>query len=300
MLSSSDPNAHATLLTFYTDLLRFWSIQFNPKNRNREGGSTQQEVQQAFTALATHATYLSSASIASNNTSSPTSTILSLYEMLADAALTSSSTNKRHLVPLILPPATVVYELALSSSLADHARLCALLATCKRAFELGTKAGFRHPQSVAGHINTFVMDLCNLLWRGKAFAPPSVAATATAAGFLAPQSVLPSLGSYLTDLEPDYALATAFDLSHNPLLASIAAAVLSELELEVGASDSQGARHAGPATVRSLTMLSRDGGADIPWKTYRVRVLEWLEERGVAGVKTLMFATMKELINTTA
>ena len=55
-------------------------------------------------------------------------------------------------------------------------------------------------------------------------------------------------------------------------------------------------RHAGPVTQRSLALLGQNGGVKVNWSDYRLDVLQWLADRGVDGVRDLMFRTMKLLM----
>ncbi|OJD31534.1 mis6 domain-containing protein [Diplodia corticola] len=122
---------------------------------------------------------------------------------------------------------------------------------------------------------------------------------------------------------PDYTLASLFGLSHNALTAPLALATLRDLEaahLAAAAAAShdndnndndapqppppQPPRHPpGPVTQRTLHRLARSGaggGMELSWKAYRVRVLEWLAEHGVRGLRDFMFVTMKDLMKEAA
>jgi centromere protein I len=56
--------------------------------------------------------------------------------------------------------------------------------------------------------------------------------------------------------------------------------------------------HQGPVSGRSLEVLKRKGGVSVNWDGaagYKVFVLNWLAERGLGGIRDLMFATVTEL-----
>jgi centromere protein I len=47
-----------------------------------------------------------------------------------------------------------------------------------------------------------------------------------------------------------------------------------------------------------LEVLKRKGGVSVDWEGpngYKVMVLQWLDERGLSGIKDLMFATVVNL-----
>jgi centromere protein I len=59
--------------------------------------------------------------------------------------------------------------------------------------------------------------------------------------------------------------------------------------------------HTGPVGEKSLALLKKEGGVGVDWEGangYKVFVLQWLNERGLGGIKSLMFATVTNLKNT--
>jgi centromere protein I len=59
--------------------------------------------------------------------------------------------------------------------------------------------------------------------------------------------------------------------------------------------------HTGPVGEKSLALLKKEGGVGVDWEGangYKVFVLQWLNERGLGGIKDLMFATVTNLKNT--
>ncbi len=144
---------------------------------------------------------------------------------------------------------------------------------------------------MVGKLNGYLMDICNLLFRSRAFNTTDP----NAMGCLLPSSTLPVLESYLSALSPTYDLSTPFSLSYNPILAALSLAAFRDLE--EASQPAEGIRHAGgPVNEKSLTALAEDGGLSLGWKDYRLRVMEWLAERGVEGVGELMGCTMKGLM----
>ena len=91
-------------------------------------------------------------------------------------------------------------------------------------------------------------------------------------------------------------------LSNNPWLASLSAAawrVMEESQIEKEGFDRDTIRyHQGPVSERSLEVLKKKGGVIVNWKGvqgYKVMALNWLADRGLGGLRDLMFATVKEL-----
>jgi centromere protein I len=88
-----------------------------------------------------------------------------------------------------------------------------------------------------------------------------------------------------------------FGLSLHPLLSGISRSSFAELEEAAALSEGPlEERHSGPVSLRSLVVLSNDGGLDISWEDYRIQVLDWMEKRGLGGVKELMQAIVKNMV----
>lgn len=137
------------------------------------------------------------------------------------------------------------------------------------------------------------MDVCNLLWRSRAFNTTDT----NALGCFLPFPVLQSLRAYTDGLAPPQTLSTLFSLSHNISLGALSIAIFRELEDKaVESGDEVRTRHAGPITQRTLAALSMEGGVAVSWADYRLEVLKWLADRGAEGIRQLMFCTMKLLI----
>ncbi|GME27792.1 Mis6 domain-containing protein [Neofusicoccum parvum] len=316
IVSSGTPDAYDRLLGFYTSLVQNWNHAANssPETCHASDYTSQTE---DFTALTVHTsnTILSLLTSQNHTPLTTTTSILTYYTTLS----TLSST----LTPLTIPSAPTLYTLLFQPSLATLSHLCTLLATYKRAFEADLHepgSGATLPRAVTNAFNGYLMDVANLLWRSRAL----TAADPNAMACLCPPSVAAALNAHLATLPPilipdhdhddgdgaptlapapgtgpDYALPSHFGLANNALTAPLAAAALRDLEDAARASS----RHPpGPVTQRSLYRLARSngGGLELSWKAYRVRVLEWLAEHGVQGVRDFMFVTMKDLMREAA
>jgi centromere protein I len=139
------------------------------------------------------------------------------------------------------------------------------------------------------------MDICNCIWRGKAFNSTDP----NALGCLIPLSLNSSLTRYVTSLdirvgEQAIGLGFLFGLSFSPLLARFAISFMREKEDEN--EETIVKRHAGPVTAGSLKILEAEGGLELSWADYRLGVLRYLEAQGIPGVGEMMYNTMKHLM----
>jgi centromere protein I len=288
-LIQSNHEAYEMILQMYTDLFRHWVTQ-NTAHSNTTALSASE--QKHIVDLAAHVSelclsVLSSIPPASN--SPVVSSILTFFEVLSTSSIP-------RVIPIILPPPHLTFLLAMQSSITTLARTCGMLASYKHAFDTHpTPISAYYPTSMTNRFNGYLMDTCNLLWRSRAL----LTTDANSLGFFCHATVREALNSYMISVDRDYAVAFAFGISHNTLLASLSAAAWRSMEeamIEKEGYDSNAVnRHKGPVTQRSLAVLGKEGGVDVTWKQYRVQVLKWLEERACGGVKSLMFATMTGL-----
>jgi centromere protein I len=196
----------------------------------------------------------------------------------------------------------LVYTLFFSPGISTLSRLCAVLATYKRAFEsavtqpaspsAGDSPAEAYPKEYVSHFNGFLMDVCNCLWRSRAFNTGDV----NALGCLLPAEVGGRLAAYVAGLDTGLQLSSLFNLSYSPVLALQSITYLRELEDKADEERGLSARHAGPVTQKSLLQLGRDGGVEMAWAAYRLGVLRYLEDAGVGGVSELMYNTMRHLM----
>lgn len=269
-----------TLFEFYTNLAQRWilTIEDNPTHK------------QSYDDLAQHVSTLTQSAISSNQSSS--SAILTFYERTADAT-SSSITLGRYYLPLCLPPASLLYQLAMTHSLTNLSRICAVLTIYKIALETQIKFTTSFHADSTRTLNGFLMDICNLLWRSRAL----TTSDANSFGCLCSEDMASELQLYIYQVNREYTLAKSFDFSHHSLLASLSRTAIANFETQ--AEKEVGdivLSHAGPVTQQSLVVLGNQGGLEMSWKEYRVMMLGYLEERGLNGFKKLMFATMKDLM----
>jgi centromere protein I len=275
-----------SLLKFYTLLLRRWTVAIEVS------GHLDSLPWASIPELIQHANRLA---LTLTQTSSTVSTYLAILDFFAATSRLYSNPEILKHLEITIPPAILVYILFFSPSLAVMSRLCGVVVAYKRALEVIMSPRFprelsQHEKPQVNVFNGFLMDLCNCLWRGRAFSTTDL----NAQGCRIPQSIQPALQSYLRAADPDLSLSTAFDLSHSPLLClqSISSVRrLEEVELDVIRS-----RHAGPVTQSSLNQLTHRGGLNLSWQEYRAGVLDYLESQGFSGVSQLMHNTMRNLM----
>lgn len=279
------PDSQLAILDFHTRLLRRWRIlmetttNFPPSLRS------------SLSALISHVNKLTLTLTQTSPTVGTHLAILDFYHLTA--ALFSTRPLLPH-IEISIPPPLLIYTLHFGHSLPVLARLCGILAVYKRAWETLMAAPAPRPLTPHEHsqiavFNGFLMDLCNCLWRSRALAITDL----NSQGCRIPRALEPVLAAYLRDMDAELALASAFGLSHAPVLSMQAIAYVREREDEQGGIR---ARHAGPVTQASLALLQTRGGLVLNWQEYRAGVLGHLERNGFGGVSELMYNTMKNLM----
>ncbi|KAK0754561.1 Mis6-domain-containing protein [Schizothecium vesticola] len=279
------PDSQLAILDFHTRLLRRWRVLMETSN------NLPPSLRPSISALISHVNKLALTLTQTSPTVGTHLAILDFYQ------LTAALFSTRPLLPRVeisIPPPLLVYTLHFGHSLPVLARLCGILAVYKRAWESLMAPPTPRPLTPHEHgqiavFNGFLMDLCNCLWRSRALAITDL----NSQGCRIPRALEPVLAGYLRDMDAELALASAFGLSHAPVLSMQAIAYVREREDE---QDGIRARHAGPVTQASLAQLQTRGGLVLNWHDYRAGVLGHLEKNGFGGVSELMYNTMKNLM----
>jgi centromere protein I len=280
------------LLGFYKLLLRRWSISLMSAEAVSEVEGA------ALKGLMDRANDLCLSLITAAPTTATHFAILDFYEQFTALFSVETVVLQLHLVNL---PTAVVYSLLFSQSLSVVSRLCGVLTAYKLAWESVTSRAGRQltPQERqdVGIFNGFLMDVCNCLWRARAFSY----AEPNAQGCAVPAEVVQPLSDYIQTLDSGLVLNTAFTLSYSPSICLQSIAYVRSLEEEeLAKADSHLlTRHAGPVTQDSLVNLSSRGGLHMSWQDYRTGVLLYLRDWGVAGIPDLMHNTMRHLMQKT-
>lgn len=290
LLDDGTTDSLLSLLTFYKDLIDQWMVFLLSELPGTSGPSTAT----SLAALTAHANALALTVLQTTTTVSTLSAILSFYEttasLITHPALKSTTR-------ITIPSAEIIYTLFFTPSLSITSRLCAILALYKRAFELAmaskpasSKAPQQtYPKDYVNHFNGYLMDVCNCIWRSRAFNT----ADPNAYGCLVPPAVTQALGAYVTATDPTCTLPNLFGFSYSPLLCLFAIEYVRELEDRAGNLER---RHAGPVTQNSLKQLEEAGGLKLAWPDYKLGVLTYMERKGIAGIGELMNNTMKHLM----
>ncbi|RBR04332.1 uncharacterized protein FIESC28_11588 [Fusarium coffeatum] len=285
------PESQLAVLNLYKHLLHHWMVVLESSEAIPDNASD------AITDLIRHVNPLA-LSIAQTSTSvSARSAILDFYEQ--NSRLVSHETLK-HYIRIELPPSHLIYILFFSSSVAIVSRICAILASYKKGFEMAMltkpkRDGSNRIDSASYNrvfvslFNGYLMDMCNCFWRGKAFTDSDP----NAQGCLVPRSLVPKLSSYVNVVDTSQTLTSLFSLSYSPLLCLQSTRCIQSLEnAEINSDTPLRVRHEGPPTQSSLGQLASSGGIRISWQDYRIKVLEELSAKELAGITDLLKNTM--------
>ena len=279
------------LLMFYRDLLDRWAVSL----------LSQPEVSayktQAVASMITHCNNLALNIVQASFTVGSVAVVLNFYESVASLVCHPSV---KAIIRITIPPAELVYNICFTNSLSNLSRLCSILALYKRAFETAMTSKPTDPslldqqsyeKGYVNHFNGFLMDICNCLWRSRAFSTSDP----NALGCLLSSPVSLSLGKYVSNLDTALTLPSLFGFSYSPAFCLLSISYMRELEDNTEEVIER--RHPGPVTQNSLKQLEQNGGLSLPWQKYKLGFLHYLEDRGVNGVAELLYNTLKHLMN---
>ncbi|KAJ3556770.1 hypothetical protein NPX13_g10067 [Xylaria arbuscula] len=202
------------------------------------------------------------------------------------ASLSSDAHLLTHAQVPTVPPAILVYSMFFAASPLTASRMCSVVAKYKEGFQIALSvAQINYTPRHITEFNSFLMDICNCLWRQRALSGDD----ANAKGCMVPQLLAEDLSNYVTSLSIGAPLASLFSLSYSPNFGSFAISFLRGLEEEVEEQDTLGIKHAGPVTKTSLKALANKGGINVSWDDYRRGVLGYLASHDMGGVDHLLF-----------
>ncbi|KYK58654.1 hypothetical protein DCS_05671 [Drechmeria coniospora] len=295
-IQDDSPDTQRALLGLYTSLLHYWTSVL-------ESSSTvPPDASQAISSLLHHVNRLNLTLLQTAPSLATEAAILSFYE--CTIPLLAHPTLQQH-VRIELPPSPLVYSLFFSASLASVSRLSLILARFKKGFEKAMATRPRgdgsnridassYTKAYVNHYNGFLMDMCNCLWRARAFSDSD----SNAHGCMVPRATVSALTAYVASVDKSFTLASLFSLSHSPVLCLQSIRCVRDLEDKAMAEDlSIRTRHAGPVTQNSLSRLAASGGVRLTWQEYRISVLERLTREGLPGITELLTNTMTVLKN---
>ncbi|KAI2473805.1 Mis6-domain-containing protein [Annulohypoxylon bovei var. microspora] len=274
------------LLEFYTALLRRWTIFLaSLEQKSAEAPNT-------VANLVIHVNDLCLTLVQTSPTASTHSKVLDFYEQTS--VLASDPKLLLH-TRIMIPPSPLIYILHFSFAPNTLARLCSILSKYKTGFQKAMATSrSEYTSEYINEFNGFLMDICNCIWRSRAFNNSDV----NAHGCLISRSLAEDLMSYVNNLNMGSSLTSLFSLSYSPVLCLSAISQFRELEdeeLRHNAGELS-TRHAGPVTRASLNALANRGGLRVGWDDYRLGVLSYLERQGMAGVGELMYNTMTNVM----
>ncbi|TGZ84040.1 Mis6-domain-containing protein [Ascodesmis nigricans] len=293
LLLKSDETAAVALLRFYTAFLRNWAIQYAEKSPDTEDLTEETNIIRKFVkhvgqvCLQLQHTLKESAIMIDG--------ILSFYESASSLPWDNS------LFYIELPPDPLVYWFVFVGDAMALSRICGILSSYKTGFDIAIQRKSNdinvietggYPQSHVTHFNGFLMDICNCLWRSRAFmrqgAEPSSQDPA-ALGCNIPEPVTEQLSQAAQSRGEQ--LRSLFSFSHSPIFGNLAAECFRSLEEAQGVKK----RHSGPVTQPSLKALGTMGGVKMSHLEYRIAVLKDLQEKGLMGMGEFMYNTMISL-----
>jgi centromere protein I len=233
--------------------------------------------------------------------------VLEFYSTLADLF---SYAHLNGNIRLTVPLAPAVYSLVFTPVSSVIAIINSILASYKSSFEASmasetlqppTLTETLYPQHLVGQFNGYIMDICNLVWRNRALNSEDP----NALGCLIPLATITALTQYIREVNEksrkrnrdaafSYTLPSVFSLSHHAALCNLSASCFSDIEGESNIRVDQPSLRK-PVTQKALSALERDGGITMTWQSYRVRMLDWLDDVGSVGIVNMMRTTMKAL-----
>jgi centromere protein I len=291
-LATHGVTAYTKLVDLYTALLQ------HQMALTSSGPADQKEIrQEVLSDMVEHvATLFSSAllSLLPGSSADLTSSILTFYELL-------STSSRPHVIPIHLPPMHLIYMLAQDASATTVSRICGIIGSYKLAFDAHPRpVKTYYPAEVTDAFNYCLRDMYNLVWVSRGL----LVQDQKSKGLYCDPILRYTLNEYLRTVDRGYNMATAFTLSYNAWLASLSAAAWRAVEkqkTEKTGSQNITRYHDGPVTEKSLEILKNKGGVSVDWEGadgYKVMVLQWLTERGLGGIRDLMFATVINLKGT--
>ncbi|KAF1923756.1 Mis6-domain-containing protein [Didymella exigua CBS 183.55] len=293
-LLSNGISSYTCLAGFYTDMLQHRVAILAQEQPERRQPALSSPEQQFLKDSVSHFATFSTSMLLSPPSSigaEVISSILAYWELL-------STSSKPNVIPILLPPMHLVYYLMQSSSADVVSRTCGIIGSYKQAFDAHPRpVKHYYPSEVTDGLNWCLRDVYNFFWVARGLA----VAEQKSVGMHCHSVLRSSLDAHLKRLDRNYAISHVFNLSHNAWLASMSSAAWHALEEEE--IDRQGHNRAtikarnGPVTQQSLASL-KNGGISVDWDGadgYKVFVLNWLAERGLGGLRALMFATVTDL-----
>ncbi|KAF7597314.1 hypothetical protein BBP40_006254 [Aspergillus hancockii] len=297
----------SNLLDFYSSLIRQWGIKLRAQPFTMEESKP-------LGRLISHAELLALSILECptpmGDTECPRPATLSIMEFYCTLAELFSHASLNGNIRIVIPMAPTVYSLVFTPVNSIISVMSSVLASYKSSFEesltsqvlqIPGSADSFYPTQIVGQFNGYIMDICNLLWRNRGFNGEDP----NALGCLIPAPTITMFTNYVREATESsrerrreatfsYNLSSMFSLSHNVALCNMSAACFADIEEESNLGENQ-PKLRRPVTQKALSSLEKEGGIKVTWQEYRVRMLDWLDATGSAGIGNLMRSTMKAL-----
>ncbi|KAI5301696.1 hypothetical protein KEM56_001453, partial [Ascosphaera pollenicola] len=317
-IANNNPRSRIRILHYFSSLARYWATIIRSKTRPQSEPPLTQLIDKTESLI-----FAISGSLTSFPPTERTLLSISILQLYSTLAEIYSHAPTNPTIRLTVPPAALVYQLIFTPTLTHISSMSSVLSKYKIAFEESVAAQKQgrtssperntrpkpYPVAMVSQFNGYVMDTCNLLWRNRALNSEDP----NAVGCHVPKGVMEEYKRYLEELTNvgsayRYQLSSVFSLSYSSTMSASSAACFREIwkEAKQKDSDANGDGSGGddssavvpirqPVTQRSLSALKDDEGISVGWQEYRLRVLDWMDERGCTGIGELMRSTMKAL-----
>ncbi|KAF9282788.1 hypothetical protein BGZ68_005746 [Mortierella alpina] len=246
--------------------------------------------------------------------------VLSFFDLIS----TLTGTYRLPLA-VVIPDSTIVYRCFLSSSGMSVSRICGIVYQFKQAFEAfeqdqqlqyellvqsqlshregavgdgddpEKQAAMPAPQEIPGYsreyvvlFNSFVMDICNFLWRNRAFNKSDK----NARGFLMDQQAIGHTRQVCVD--GGLSMNNMLSITHSLALSGYSARFLRSLEERNGIPLEK--RLKAPASTPALKDMVSKGGLNMTFDEYRIQYLDHLEAKGFEGISQFLFDCITNLL----
>lgn len=241
--------------------------------------------------------------------------VLSFFDLVSSFAET-------YKLPLavVVPDSTIVYRCFLSDSGMSVSRICGIVYQYKKAFQTfemeqqlqyellvqsqlsqqsdagsGQTAAMPEAAQVPGYsrdyvvlFNSFVMDICNFLWRNRAFNKSDK----NARGFLMDARTIGDIKNICMNARLN--MINMLSMTHSLALAGYSARFMRDLEMQ-GNVPVEG-RLKAPASTLALKEATAKGGLNISFEEYRIQYLEHLEQKGFDGIYQFLTDSITNLL----
>ncbi|CAG8494308.1 8443_t:CDS:10 [Ambispora gerdemannii] len=209
--------------------------------------------------------------------------VLSFYESVVSLQLENSWDK------IVMPSSSIVYRCFFSSSGMALSRICAIVLHYKEAFDKREKRAiqlgiFRHNRSYVNHFNSFVMDICNCLWRNRPFSKTDK----NSKGFQLDNEVIENI----KEICGGNSWVSHFSLTHLLSLSSYSKNCITEIE---NSTPNLIKEQISPITLQSLKESAKLGGIKLTFSEYRVIFLNYLLDQGFFGLHAFLYNSLTSL-----